>query len=185
MKLTLLACLIMLAAAGPLAAANPRIALETSKGRIVIELFPDKAPKTVETVLGYVRSGHYDGTVFHRVIDGFMVQGGAMTSKNQQKPCAKTVENEAFNGLKNDRGTVAMARTSDPHSASCQFFINVVDNAFLNHKGKTADGWGYAVFGKVVEGMDAADAIAKVKTGAGDVPVEPVVMTKVTLLPAQ
>ncbi len=184
MKLTLLLACLFALAAGPLAAANPRVALETSKGRIVLELFPDKAPKTVETFLQYVRSGHYDGTIFHRVIDGFMVQGGAVTAQMQQKPCKTTVQNEADNGLKNDRGTVAMARTNDPHSASCQFFVNVVDNAFLNHKAKTADGWGYAVFGKVVEGMDAADAIAKVKTGRGDVPVEPVVITKATLLPA-
>ena len=184
MKVTLmLACLFALAAAGPLAAANPRVALETSKGRIVIELFPDKAPKSVENFLQYVRSGHYDGTIFHRVIDGFMVQGGAVTAQMQQKPCKTTVQNESANGLKNDRGTVAMARTSDPHSASCQFFINVVNNGFLNRE-PAQDKWGYAVFGKVVEGMEAADAIAKVKTGRGDVPVEPIAITKATLLPA-
>lgn len=188
MKLILLVCLILLAA-GPLAAANPRVALETSKGRIVIELFPEKAPKTVESFLKYVRSGHYDGTIFHRVIDGFMVQGGAVMPNMTSKPCATTVENEASNGLKNERGTVAMARTSDPHSASCQFFVNVVTNKFLDHTAKTPQGWGYTVFGKVVEGMDAADAIAKVKTGtksgAQDVPLEPVVITKVTVLPAE
>ncbi|HEX5761290.1 MAG TPA: peptidylprolyl isomerase [Thermoanaerobaculia bacterium] len=169
-------------------AANPRVALETSKGRIVLELFPDKAPKTVETVLGYVKSGHYDGTIFHRVIDGFMVQGGASLPNLTSKPCDKKVQNEADNGLKNDRGTVAMARTGDPHSASCQFFVNVVDNKFLNHTAKTTQGWGYTVFGKVVEGMDVADAIAKVKTttksGAADVPVEAIVIKKATLLPA-
>jgi cyclophilin family peptidyl-prolyl cis-trans isomerase len=190
MKLTLLlACLVALAAAGPAVAANPRVALETSKGRIVIELFPDKAPKTVANFLQYVRSAHYDGTIFHRVIDGFMVQGGAVLPDMRSKPCASKVENEADNGLKNDRGTVAMARTDDPHSASCQFFINVVDNAFLNHTAKTPQGWGYTVFGKVVEGMSAADAIAKVKTGskagANDVPLEPVVITKATLLAAE
>ena len=189
MKLTLLACLIALAAVAPALAANPRVALDTSKGRIVIELFADKAPKTVATFLQYVKSGHYDGTIFHRVIDGFMVQGGAITAEMQQKPCTTTVQNEADNGLKNTRGTVAMARTNDPHSASCQFFINVVDNKFLDHTAKTPQGWGYAVFGKVVEGMDAADAIAKVKTGvkmgSKDVPLEPVVIKKATLLAAQ
>ena len=188
MKLTLLACLFALLAAVPAMAANPRVALDTSKGRIVIELFPDKAPQTVKTVLDYVKSGHYDGTIFHRVIDGFMVQGGAALADMTNKPCNTKVQNEADNGLKNERGTLAMARTSDPHSASCQFFINVVDNKFLDHTAKTPQGWGYTVFGKVVEGMDVADAIAKVKTGvkagAKDVPLEAVVIKKATLLPA-
>ena len=187
MKLTLLACLFALLAAVPAMAANPRVALDTSKGRIVIELFPDKAPKTVKTVLDYVKSGHYDGTIFHRVIDGFMVQGGAALADMTNKPCNTKVQNEADNGLKNERGTLAMARTSDPHSASCQFFINVVDNGFLNRE-QAQDKWGYAVFGKVVEGMEVADAIAKVKTatkaGAADVPVEAIVIKKATLLPA-
>ena len=188
MKLTLLACLFALLAAVPAMAANPRVALDTSKGRIVIELVPDKAPKTVKTVLDYVKSGHYDGTIFHRVIAGFIVQGGTVLPDMTSKPCATKVQNEADNGLKNERGTLAMARTSDPHSASCQFFINVVDNKFLDHTAKTTQGWGYTVFGKVVEGMEVADAIAKVKTatraGAADVPVEAVVIKKAALLPA-
>ena len=187
MKLTLLACLFALLAAVPAMAANPRVALDTSKGRIVIELFPDKAPKTVKTVLDYVKSGHYDGTIFHRVIDGFMVQGGTVLPNMTSKPCEKKVQNEADNGLKNERGTVAMARTSDPHSASCQFFINVVDNKFLDHTAKTPQGWGYTVFGKVVEGMDVADAIVKVPTTTkgphGDVPMQPIVIQKASVLP--
>ena len=174
------------AAAAP-AGKSPRVALETSKGRIVIELDAAKAPKSVENFLAYVRSGHYDGTVFHRVIDGFMVQGGGFDPKMQQKSTRAPIQNEADNGLKNKRGTVAMARTSDPHSASAQFFVNTVDNGFLDHKSKDVQGWGYAVFGKVVEGMDAVDAIAKVKTlkdgNFKDAPVEPVVITKATVLP--
>ena len=161
-------------------AANPRVVLETSKGPIVIELFADQAPKTVANFLAYVESGHYDGTVFHRVIDGFMVQGGGFTADMRQKTTRAPIQNEADNGLKNKRGTLAMARTNDPHSASAQFFINVVDNGFLDHTAKTPQGWGYAVFGRVVEGMATVDAIAKVRTGnrSGhqNVPLEPVVV---------
>ena len=167
--------------------ASPRVALETSKGRIVLELDAARAPKTVENFLAYVRAGHYDGTIFHRVIDGFMVQGGGFTAEMQQKPTRPPVENEADNGLKNLRGTVAMARTNDPHSASAQFFVNHVDNSFLDHTAKDLRGWGYAVFGKVVEGMEVVDAIAKVATATRspmeNVPVEPVVITKATILP--
>jgi cyclophilin family peptidyl-prolyl cis-trans isomerase len=169
------------AAQGPGSAApshHPRVALETSKGKIVIELYPDKAPKSVHNFLQYVKEGHYDNTVFHRVIAGFMVQGGGFDTAMKQKPTRPPIVNEADNGLTNDRGTLAMARTNDPNSASAQFFINVVDNGFLNHKSKTPAGWGYAVFGKVVEGMDVADAIAAVKTKAQDVPVEPVLLKK-------
>ena len=173
-------------AAAP-AGKSQRVALETSKGRIVLELDAAKAPKTVENFLAYVTSGHYDGTVFHRVIDGFMVQGGGFDAKMQQKPTRAPIANEADNGLKNSRGTVAMARTSDPHSASAQFFVNTVDNRFLDHKSKDVQGWGYTVFGKVVEGMDAVDAIAKVKTLKSgdfkDAPVEPVTITQATVLP--
>jgi peptidyl-prolyl cis-trans isomerase B (cyclophilin B) len=165
-------------ASGAAPAAHPRVALDTSKGKIVIELYPDKAPKTVANFLQYVKAGHYDGVIFHRVIPGFMVQGGGFTPDMKQKPTKPPIANEADNGLTNDRGTVAMARTSDPNSASAQFFINVVDNGFLNFKSKTPQGWGYAVFGKVVEGMDVADAIAAVKTKAQDVPVEPVLIKK-------
>jgi len=162
--------------------ADPRVALETSKGRIVIELYPDKARQTVSNFLDYVQAGQYDKTVFHRVIAGFMVQGGGFDTTMKQKTTRPPITNEADNGLTNDRGTVAMARTNDPHSASAQFFINVVDNNFLNHKSKTPQGWGYAVFGKVVEGMDVADAIAAVKTKAQDVPVEPVIVERAHLL---
>jgi cyclophilin family peptidyl-prolyl cis-trans isomerase len=165
----------------------PRVALDTSKGRIVLELDAARAPKTVENFLAYVRDGHYDGTVFHRVIDGFMVQGGGFTAEMQQKPTRPPVANEADNGLKNLRGTVAMARTNDPHSASAQFFVNTVDNSFLDHTSKDVRGWGYAVFGKVVEGMEVVDAITKVRTATRsrmeNVPVEPVVITRATVLP--
>jgi len=146
-------------------ASNPLVLLETSSGDILIELFPDKAPKTVENFLAYVDDGFYDNTIFHRVIKGFMIQGGGYGPRMDEKPTRAPVENEADNGLLNDRGTVAMARTADPHSASAQFFINLVDNGFLNHTGKDADGWGYCVFGKVSEGMEVVDAIAGVKTG--------------------
>lgn len=165
----------------------PRVALDTSKGRIVLELDAARAPQTVENFLAYVRDGHYDGTVFHRVIDGFMVQGGGFTAEMQQKPTRPPVANEADNGLKNLRGTVAMARTNDPHSASAQFFVNTVDNSFLDHTGKDIRGWGYAVFGKVVEGMEVVDAITKVRTATRsrmeNVPVEPIVIQKATILP--
>ena len=165
---------------------HPRVALDTSKGRIVLELYPDKAPKTVANFLQYVKSGHYDGIIFHRVIDGFMIQTGGFTADMTQKPTKPPIQNEADNGLSNDRGTVAMARTGDPHSASAQFFINTVNNDSLNHRGKTPQGWGYTVFGKVVEGMDVVDQIAKVRTGTKggyqDVPVEPVVIKKATAL---
>lgn len=165
----------------------PRVALETSKGKIVLELDAARAPKSVENFLAYVDAGHYDGTVFHRVIDGFMVQGGGFTAEMTQKPTRPPVENEADNGLKNKRGTVAMARTMDPHSASAQFFVNTVDNDFLDHRSKDARGWGYAVFGRVVEGMEVVDAITKVATANRgpfeNVPVEPVMIQKATRLP--
>jgi len=147
-------------------AANPKVALETSMGTIVLELYPDKAPKTVENFLAYVKSGHYDGTIFHRVIDRFMIQGGGFTPQLQQKATKAPIQNEADNGLKNDRLTIAMARTSDPHSATAQFFINTVDNTFLNFTSKDMNGWGYTVFGKVVDGEKVVDAISKVQTGA-------------------
>ncbi len=168
------------------ASAAPRVAFETSKGRIVLELSPDKAPKSVANFLQYVKAGHYNGVIFHRVIDGFMIQGGGFTADMTQKPAQAPIQNEADNGLRNDRGTIAMARTGDPHSASAQFFINTVNNDGLNHKSKTPQGWGYTVFGKVVEGMDVVDAIAKVPTGMkkgfADVPVQPVTITKATVL---
>ncbi|MFD2365685.1 peptidylprolyl isomerase [Pseudoduganella sp. GCM10020061] len=156
------------------------VLLTTNMGNIKIELDDAKAPKTVENFLYYVNKGHYNGTIFHRVIPGFMIQGGGFEQGMKQKPTDRTVENEAKNGLKNDTYTLAMARTSDPHSASAQFFINVKDNDFLNNPGQ--DGWGYAVFGKVTEGTEVVDQIAKVRTSrAGmhsDVPVDAVVIEK-------
>ncbi|HEX4869713.1 MAG TPA: peptidylprolyl isomerase [Moraxellaceae bacterium] len=156
------------------------VALNTNKGRIVLELDGVKAPKTTANFIAYVKAGHYNGTIFHRVIDGFMIQGGGFDEKMNQKSTNAPIQNEADNGLKNDLGTIAMARTNDPHSASAQFFINVKNNDFLNHSSKTPQGWGYAVFGKVTEGMDVVEAIKKVPTGrAGfhqDVPTTPVVI---------
>jgi peptidyl-prolyl cis-trans isomerase B (cyclophilin B) len=169
-------------------AAAPRVALETSAGEIVIELDAAKAPKTVENFLAYVRAGHYDNTVFHRVIPDFMIQGGGFTAAMEQKDTRAPVENEAFNGLRNTRGTLAMARTNNPHSASSQFFINLKDNAFLNHTGKTPEGWGYTVFGRVVSGMEVVDQIARVRTGSRgghqNVPVEPVTIRKARVVEA-
>ncbi|MDO8960434.1 MAG: peptidylprolyl isomerase [Rhodocyclaceae bacterium] len=158
------------------------IKLTTNHGAITLELDAEKAPKTVANFLAYVESGHYDGTVFHRVINGFMIQGGGMSVGMQEKPTLAPVENEAANGLKNDRGTIAMARTNDPHSATAQFFINLADNDFLNHRAPSGQGWGYCVFGRVVDGMDVVDQIKGVKTGSKgfhqDVPVEDVVIEK-------
>jgi peptidyl-prolyl cis-trans isomerase B (cyclophilin B) len=161
---------------------NPTVALDTSHGRIVLELYPDKAPKTVENFLQYVKSGFYDGTIFHRVIPDFMIQGGGFASDMRQKPTRTPIQNEADNRVLNQRGTIAMARTGDPHSATAQFFINLKDNGFLDHTGKNPQGWGYTAFGKVVEGMDVVDKIAKVRTaskgGHENVPSEPVVIEK-------
>jgi peptidyl-prolyl cis-trans isomerase B (cyclophilin B) len=156
------------------------VLITTNHGDIKLELYADKAPKTVENFLAYVNAGHYDGTIFHRVIDGFMVQGGGFEPGMKQKPTNGTVENEAKNGLKNEPYTVAMARTSDPHSASAQFFINVKNNAFLDYPGQ--DGWGYCVFGKVIEGQDVVDKIRAVKTSRtgmfADVPADDVIIEK-------
>ncbi len=165
--------------------ANPTVVVETSEGSFTIELDAESAPKSVENFLAYVDDGHYAGTVFHRVIDDFMIQGGGYDESYSKKPTKPAVENEADNGLKNLRGTVAMARTSDPHSATAQFFVNVSDNAFLNHKGKNASGWGYCVFGKVTDGLDVVDAIKNKKTGSQgpfkkDAPLEPVKIVGVT-----
>ncbi len=188
MKQILLAVLMLAIIAGTSmgqesAVSNPQVVMETSKGDIVLELYPDKAPLTVKNFLDYIDAGFYSGTVFHRVIPGFMLQGGGFSRDMQKKSTLIPVKNEAFNGLKNDRGTIAMARTQDPHSASSQFFINTVDNAFLNHKSQTTAGWGYAVFGKVIKGMEVVDAISKVQTGTQgrfrDVPKTPVEIIKV------
>ncbi len=158
------------------------IKLQTNHGDITIELNADKAPETAANFTQYVKDGHYNNTIFHRVIDGFMIQGGGFEPGMKQKPTRDTVQNEAKNGLKNDHYTVAMARTSDPHSASAQFFINTGDNDFLNHTAPTPQGWGYCVFGKVTAGMDVVDKIGKVKTGRkgfhDDVPLEDVMIKK-------
>jgi cyclophilin family peptidyl-prolyl cis-trans isomerase len=178
MKIAFLSALSVLAAVTPVAAAeNPKIIMDTSKGQLTIELYADKAPETVKNFLGYVDAGFYNGTVFHRVIPKFMIQGGGFTPDMQQKPTRPPIKIESDNGLKNDRGTIAMARTSDPNSATAQFFINSVDNAFLNFTAKTDKGWGYAVFGRVVKGMEVVDEISKVRTGARDVPVETIAIT--------
>ena len=158
------------------------VKFETSMGDIVVELDSEKAPKTVENFLSYVNAGHYDGTIFHRIIDGFMVQGGGMTEDMKEKPTNAPIENEADNGLTNAAYTVAMARTMDPHSATAQFFINVKKNDFLNHTAKTPQGWGYAVFGKVVKGHGVINKMKAVPTGNKgmhqDVPLEPVKIIK-------
>lgn len=161
------------------------ITLHTNHGDIVIELDFEKAPKTAANFKQYAEEGFYNGTIFHRVIDGFMIQGGGMTEDMEQKKTRAPIENEADNGLKNVVGSLAMARTNDPHSATAQFFINVKDNSFLNHSSKSAQGWGYCVFGKVTGGMDVVEKIKSVKTGTKgfhqDVPVEAIVIEKVTV----
>ena len=160
----------------------PKVTFETSHGSFVLELNRSGTPETVENFLSYIRDEFYEGTIFHRVIAGFMIQGGGFTPEFKQLQTRAPVRNEADRGGTNDRGTIAMARTSDPHSATAQFFINLVDNDFLNHRGRTAQGWGYAVFGRVVEGMDTVDRIAAVKTGSRgmfqDVPQDTVVIQK-------
>ena len=181
--------LVMLSVAaggGGALAADPQVDLKTNVGTIRLELYPAKAPKTVENFLQYVKDGHFNGTIFHRVIDNFMLQGGGFDKNYRQKPTRATIENEAKNGLKNDLGTVAMARTSAPHSASSQFFINGKNNDFLN-AASSQDGWGYAVFGKVVSGMDVVMKISKMPTGPGgpfptDAPREMVVIESATLV---
>jgi len=168
----------------PARAANPQVAMQTNLGTIRIELYPDQAPKTVANFLAYVRDGFYDDTIFHRVIDGFMIQGGGFDRAMREKPTRPPIENEAGNGLKNQAGTIAMARMSDPNSATAQFFINLVDNGNLDYS--SSAGWGYAVFGKVTQGMDVVNKIAKVRTGTvgmyQDVPASPIVIESVKLV---
>jgi len=165
-----------------------KVLLKTSMGNITLELNGDLAPKSTANFLEYVRSGHYNDTIFHRVIGNFMIQGGGMTSGMKQKATLAPIDNEADNGLQNKRGSIAMARTSDPHSATAQFFINTVDNAFLNFSAPTVQSWGYAVFGEVTDGMDVVDAIRKVPTGSSgfhqDVPKEDVTILEATILEA-
>ena len=180
---------VMMAAAPSQANADshqPMVRLETSKGDIVLQLDAENAPRTTRNFLSYVKEGFYDGTVFHRVIKGFMVQGGGMTEDLKTKRTVSPIENEADNGLKNVRGSVAMARTMDPHSATAQFFINTADNDFLNYKSKTAQGWGYCVFGQVVEGMTVVDTIeqsaTETRAGHQDVPVEPITINRAVVV---
>lgn len=168
--------------------AGPKVVLETSLGDITLELDAERAPKTVENFLAYVKDGHYDGTIFHRVIKGFMIQGGGFDAGYQKKPTRAPIPNEANNGLKNVRGSIAMARTGDPHSATAQFFINTVDNGFLDYQAPNPRGWGYAVFGKVIAGMDVVDRIEALPTGSGgpfrsDVPRKTVLIKQARLLP--
>ena len=161
------------------------VTFKTNHGDITLELYADKAPKTVENFLSYVQDGFYDNTIFHRVIDGFMIQGGGMTPDMEQKDTKAPIENEANNGVANEAGTIAMARTNDPHSATAQFFINVKDNDFLNFSSESMNGWGYCAFGKVTEGMDVVEKIKNVKTGNygyhQDVPVEAVIIEKAVI----
>ena len=181
--------LLLIALCLPVHATETRVEMKTNLGSIVLELYPEKAPKTVENFLQYVEDGFYKNTVFHRVIAGFMIQGGGFDTALKQKPARSPIQNEADNGLKNEPGTIAMARTSDPHSASAQFFINVANNAFLNYKAPTQNGYGYAVFGRVVSGMDVVNKIAALPTGSGgpfgsDVPKNSIVIEDVIKLPA-
>ncbi|CAG0992442.1 Peptidyl-prolyl cis-trans isomerase cyp18 [Methylophilaceae bacterium] len=157
------------------------VEMKTSQGVIIIELNGEKAPNTVANFLQYVKDGHYSGTIFHRVISGFMIQGGGMDKNLNEKPTRDPIRNEADNGLTNSIGTIAMARTSDPHSATAQFFINVANNTFLNHTDKSQRGWGYVVFGKVVKGMDVVQRIASMPTDGGDVPLQTITIESVTL----
>ena len=185
--ITTCALALILAASSNVFAANPKVRMETTKGVVIIELHPDKAPKTVENFLRYASEGKYDGTIFHRVITRFMNQGGGFTPDFKKVETFAPIKNEADNGLKNKRGTIAMARTGDPHSATNQFFINTIDNSFLDHSSKTPRGWGYCVFGTVVDGMEVMDRIAKVPTGAGgpfqkDVPSEEILINKVSVI---
>ncbi len=185
----LLAAALLLAGmvcGAPALAADPAVRLETSMGDIIVRLDARKAPMTATNFLEYVKAGHYDGTIFHRVIKGFMIQGGGMGPDLKEKPARAPIKNEAANGLKNSKYTLAMARTSEPHSATSQFFINVANNAFLDYKSQTPQGWGYAVFGKVVKGQDVVDRIAAVQTGRRgyheDVPLDPVFIKRATIL---
>jgi cyclophilin family peptidyl-prolyl cis-trans isomerase len=190
-RLIRLAGLLFLSLAVQAAAAadNPRVRVTTNLGEMVIELYPDKAPKTVENFLQYVKEGHYEGTIFHRVINDFMIQGGGFTPDMVQKKARPPIMNEADNGLRNTVGTVAMARTNDPHSATSQFYINVANNDFLDFREKTPRAWGYAVFGRVIQGMDVLGKIKAVPTHTvgpfQNVPNDPVIIQKVTLEAAQ
>lgn len=187
MKKILFTTLFALALTTGIAFAAPvKVLMETSYGNIELELYPDKAPQTVKNFVSYINDGHYNGTIFHRVINGFMIQGGGFDQNMKEKQTKAPIANEAYNGLKNERGTIAMARTGEPHSATSQFFINHKTNSFLNYKAQTMAGWGYAVFGKVTKGMDVVDKIASVKTGSKgffqDVPDEPIIIKSIKIV---
>jgi len=185
-RVILISLLVLVFTTSIMAQQNPKVSLKTNKGTIVLELYPEKAPVSVENFLQYVKSGFYDGVIFHRVIKNFMIQGGGFDKDFNRKQTKDPIVNEATNGLKNKRGTIAYARTSVINSATSQFFINHADNYFLDHKGKTPQDFGYAVFGKVIEGMDVVDKIANVEThvyrGMGDVPVKEVVILKAEIV---
>ena len=189
MKNKLFVALAALLVATAAFAADPQVEIKTNMGTITLELYPDKATKTVENFLQYVKDGHFKGTIFHRVINGFMIQGGGFTTDFVQKKTRPPVQNEANNGLKNDVGTIAMARTSDPQSATAQFFINHKNNDFLNYTAPTPQGWGYTVFGKVIKGVDVVNKIAALETGPtgpfqSDVPRKPVIIEDARILTA-
>jgi len=181
-KLLLSCALVSLLASSISAFAQPTVEIKTNKGVIVVELNQEKAPNTVANFVTYANDGFYTGTIFHRVISGFMIQGGGMDKNLNEKTTRAPIKNEADNGLANTIGTIAMARTNDPHSASSQFFINVANNTFLNHSDKSERGWGYTVFGKVVKGMDVVERIAKMPTDGGDVPIQTIAIESVTLV---
>ena len=183
---TIFAVSIILATSGTaLAAGKPIVTFKTNMGDFTVQLEPERAPKTVANFLKYVRDGHYDGTIFHRVIAKFMVQGGGFLPNLQKRDTREPITNEANTGLKNERGTIAMARTADPHSATAQFFVNVIYNRFLDHTAKTQQGWGYTAFGRVIDGMNIVGRMAKVKTGTkgpySDVPNDPIIIEKATI----
>ncbi|MGQ5523928.1 peptidylprolyl isomerase [Chitinimonas sp. PSY-7] len=183
-----LLCSLLIACAPLVQAANPHVLFKTNQGDVEVELFADKAPKSVENFLKYVNKGHYNGTIFHRVISGFVAQAGGYGADMKEKPTDKPIQNEANNGLSNSPGTLAMARTNDPHSASAQFYINLRDNAALNYRESTPAGWGYTVFGKVVKGMDVVDKMATQPTGIvngmPDVPLKPIIIMTAKPLPS-
>jgi cyclophilin family peptidyl-prolyl cis-trans isomerase len=189
MKTVIALLLSLVVSATAMAQQNPKVEIKTSAGLIVAELYQDRSPKTVANFLQYAKDGFYDGTIFHRVIDNFMIQGGGFDKSMREKRTRGPIENEATNKIRNDVGTLAMARTPQPHSASAQFFINLKDNDFLNFREPTTQGFGYAVFGKVTQGMDVVQKIAKVKTGRSgphaDVPVEPILIESIAIVGAK
>lgn len=182
MKLKISLTLVALLLSSQLAWAKPFVEIKTNKGTMLVELYPEKAPKTVENFLQYVKEGFYTNTIFHRVISNFMIQGGGLDLELNEKPTRPAIKNEADNGLTNSFASIAMARTNDPHSATAQFYINVSNNTSLNHSEKTDRGWGYCVFGKVVKGMEIAEHISRLPTDGGDMPIQTILIHSVTLV---